>query len=235
MRVKTLLRILSITDVDIVCNDHLGQKRGASVIAMLVRRLARFYTAKWSSSDLGIKSRPYTSYAEYVDHQASKLSAKPNRAQHYDAELEEQLARRVEDLDLRGARVLCLGARLGGEVRAFRRRSVFAWGVDLNPGDQNPYVAFGDFQRLELPDGACDVVYTNSLDHAFDLRAVLTEARRVLRQEGILILELMDFASEPPAHWESTYWESAEDVIEVAEDCGLVAIKREPFDWSSPR
>lgn len=40
----------------------------------------------------------------------------------------------------------------------------------------------------------------------------------------------MGFASESPAHWESTYLESAEHVIELAEEFGLSAGEREPFD-----
>jgi hypothetical protein len=36
-----------------------------------------------------------------------------------------------------GARVLCIGARLGGEVRAFKSLGALAVGIDLNPGGYN--------------------------------------------------------------------------------------------------
>ena len=38
---------------------------------------------------------------------------------------------------LRGATVLCVGARLGGEVRAFKSLGALAIGIDLNPGTLN--------------------------------------------------------------------------------------------------
>ena len=199
------------------------------MIRTLVQRISSFYTYRWEKSTPGIRTRPYGSYADYISHQASKLNAKAHRAEHYDAQLVQELSVRVQDLDLMSARVLCLGARLGGEVRVFRDLGAFAWGIDLNPGPDNAYVSFGDFQNVQLSDGSCDVVFTNSLDHASDLERVAREARRLLRSEGLFVIELADFSSEPPASWESTYWESEEDVVRLFEQCDFVRAESKSF------
>ena len=47
--------------------------------------------------------------------------------------------------------MLCLGARLGTEVRALHNLGYFAIGIDLNPGVDNPYVLMGDFHKLVFP------------------------------------------------------------------------------------
>jgi hypothetical protein len=44
---------------------------------------------------------------------------------------------------LAGKSILCIGARLGGEVRAFTRLGALAIGVDLNPGVRNPWSLWG--------------------------------------------------------------------------------------------
>lgn len=199
------------------------------MIRTLVQRIASFYTYRWEKSTPGIRTRPYDSYEDYVSHQASKLNAKGHRAEHYDAQLVQELSVRVQDLVLASARVLCLGARLGGEVRVFRDLGAFAWGIDLNPGPDNAYVSFGDFQNVQLPDGSCDVVFTNSLNHASDVERVASEARRLLRPEGLFVIELADFASEPPAAWESTYWESEDDVVQLLQQCNFVRIESREF------
>ena len=85
--------------------------------------------------------------------------------------------------------ILCLGARLGSEVEAFISFGHAAIGIDLNPGPNNPYVMAGDFHALQFADASFDCVYTNSLDHAFELDKIAAEVRRVLRPNGLFLLE----------------------------------------------
>ena len=138
-------------------------------------------------------SRAYATYAEYMAHQASKLDA------HNDEYLTRWLDRvgkfqrrfkpMVKDIPLEG-RVLCLGARLGEEVVAFRRLGLDAIGVDLNPGENNQYVEQGDFHALPYKDGQFKTVYSNVLDHVLDLDKFMKEAIRVCAPDGHIVLEL---------------------------------------------
>ena len=56
-----------------------------------------------------------------------------------------------------GCSVLCLGARLGGEVRAFTAMGALSIGIDLNPGPNNAYVLPGDFHHLQFAQSVFDV------------------------------------------------------------------------------
>ena len=80
-----------------------------------------------------------------------------------------------------GATVLCLGARLGGEVRAFKAMGALALGIDLYPGVSNVDVLAGDFHHLAFPDESFDYLYCNVLDHLFSIGPFINEAKRVLK------------------------------------------------------
>jgi len=82
--------------------------------------------------------------------------------------------------------VLCVGARLGGEVRAFTRHGALAVGVDFNPGEHNLFVMAGDAENLQFADSVFENVFTNVVDHISDVRAFAAESRRVLRGGGRL-------------------------------------------------
>jgi hypothetical protein len=65
------------------------------------------------------------------------------------------------------------------------------------------------------------VVYTNSIDHAFDLKKVVSEVRRVLINKGKAFIEistsdrLKNKKHLESNNWESLIWESYDDVIEL--------------------
>jgi hypothetical protein len=135
------------------------------------------------------RRRQYGSYDGYVSHQSSKpLSSELST---HDASLRATLAVRLErdGMISPGMRTLCLGARLGGEVRAF----------------------------IQFPSGCVDVVYTNSLDHAFDIDRVLGEVRRVLKPGGFLIVDAVKGQDEghPPGFYEAFYWRTIEDLVSL--------------------
>jgi hypothetical protein len=79
----------------------------------------RFESGRWDRDD-DFARRRYESYEDYLRHQASKLDRVEERLRENEAaELEEFTARFQDSPALIGARtVLCLGARLGTEVRA---------------------------------------------------------------------------------------------------------------------
>ena len=147
----------------------------------------------------GVRARRYRDYGHYVRHQAAKLRRQFETLHAHDIAYEEIVFARYAALPLRGRSMLCLGARLGGEVRAFRRLGALALGVDLEPGPHNRHVLPGDVHALQFADGVFDYAFTNILDHVLDLEAFATEVLRVLRRDGVLIAE---FSSGPIKNYE---------------------------------
>lgn len=151
-------------------------------------RLATSKERCWFS---GSGRRQYADYDQYIDHQVSKLDG-------HGAEFAERFERRMlkfmirftvlkQELNFQGP-VLCLGARLGEEVLAFRNCGLEATGVDLNPGTDNPYVIKGDFHALPFAAKYFATAYSNVLDHVLDLDIFLAEAQRVT--SGHIIFDL---------------------------------------------
>jgi len=89
----------------------------------------------------------------------------------------------------KGSKVLSLGSRRGEEIMALRNLGYNAVGIDLVPyGD---YVIMGDFHDLPFRDNEFSLVFSNSLDHAFDLQKVFDEIWRVLRKNAYCVLHLV--------------------------------------------
>jgi SAM-dependent methyltransferase len=179
-------------------------------------RAQRFASEEWQR-DSALARRGYDSYESYVAHQASKLDvAYERRAEKDEDEVAEFTASFDRIVPLAACRnVLCLGARLGAEVRALRDLGYFAVGIDLNPGKDNPYVHYGDFHALAFRDGSVDAVYTNALDHVFDLARVVKEVHRVLRPDGLFIADVLPGFEEGflPGRYEATYWRRTDELL----------------------
>src|ERR1700722_10490725 len=83
---------------------------------------------RWKDApqDKSFKQRTYASYEQYIQHQASKF-AHLDLAE-YDVMYRRQLKERLRDAPFlhHGAKVLCLGARQGTEVKAFLDLDCFA-------------------------------------------------------------------------------------------------------------
>ena len=196
------------------------------------RREEKFQSGdRWQRDDSGFAARRYASYEAYVQHQASKLDAVYERRKEKDeVEIDEFRRRFSTCVELEGKRVaVCLGARLGTEVKALHELGYFGIGIDLNPGPNNEWVLYGDFHHLAFMSGSVDAVYTNALDHVFDLGRVLTEAHRVLRADGILIVDLLPGYEEgfTPGEFEATHWPRAEALLAEIERLG--ALRRVSF------
>lgn len=187
-----------------------------SLLQKARRKLSR-NVASWETDSLGVVRRRYRSYESYLKHQRAKIRERSETVQRFDEKLARVLPQRISDLPLEQARVVCVASRRGGEVRAFRSLGAFAWGVDIAPGSDNAYTAFGDMHDLEeIPERSVDVAYTNSLDHAYDIQASLRAFHRILVPRGILILELL--ARNPAGDFESMRWDSAEALMEAFGD-----------------
>jgi SAM-dependent methyltransferase len=175
------------------------------------------------------------SYDDYLSLQRSKLEYLDLTG--HEQAFRESLRERLVDLGfvVPGATVLCLGARLGAEVAAFIDCGAFAVGVDLNPGPANPYVVAGDFHALQFADRSTDVVYSNSIDHAFDLTRLLAEVRRVLKPDGRVVLEVDPGTRERPDLdgdlWQALAWESIDDLIAAVCGQGFGVESRRKFEY----
>ncbi len=173
--------------------------------------------------------KEYKSYQTYVNNQFSKLPGHIKTITQHDEAYHQTLTKRISESDVVKPKmnVLCLGARLGGEVQAFLDKGCFAIGIDLNPGQSNKYVVTGDFHRLQYADDSVDVVFTNSLDHVFDIERLLDEVNRVLKFGGFFIVET---ALEGRVdNWTSLRWESSTYLIEFLESHGLKIINHNTF------
>lgn len=174
-----------------------------------------------------LSMRRYDSYEDYVKHQAAKLETVVDRLKaNADAALDgfrKRFSLAPEIVGLKTA--LCLGARLGQEVQALIERGMFAVGVDLNPGEKNPYVVTGDFHQLQFADESVDLVYTNVLDHVFDLARLVKEVERVLRPGGVFLVDVVKGYEEGfyPDEFEAMHWPTVDSLVKsIALDAPLV-------------
>ena len=180
-------------------------------------REERFESSLWDYEG-SLAKRKYGSYEEYIDHQVAKLDQIQHRLEETRAEDLADFLRRFEGCDAlnRARNVLCLGARLGTEVQAMLQLGHFAIGIDLNPGADNPYVVKGDFHNIVFPDKSVDAVYTNVLDHVFDMKKLMSEVERILADDGILVADVLRGFDEgfTPGAYESTHWKSVDALLE---------------------
>jgi len=190
--------------------------------------------AAWEKDHHGFQVRRYRDYAAYVAHQRAKrerwdTGGLADHDRRFRAVLRERLSRDAPIAA--GMAVLCLGARMGGEVAAFHDLGCFAVGIDLNPGAANPYVLPGDFHELPFPPACVDVVFTNSLDHTSDIDRIVGEVLRVLKPSGLLIVEAVRGSAEgvAPKFYESFFWESIDDLSRFMIDQGFTLVARHPF------
>ncbi|MFQ5795738.1 MAG: class I SAM-dependent methyltransferase [Candidatus Bipolaricaulia bacterium] len=189
----------------------------------------------WSTynSEQSFKKRVYSSYEDYLEHQKDKLQRID--LSDYDIRYRYVLRERLEKLNVlwRSKTVLCLAARIGTEVKSFLDIGCFAVGLDINPGKDNRYVLYGDFHDIQFPSHSIDVVFTNSLDHAFDVEKVIDEIKRVLKPEGLLIIEAVRGSEEgkSPSFYESFWWSKVDDLVSLLESSQFRFVKRSPFDY----
>ena len=187
------------------------------------------------SSNSTFIRKDFRSYEEYVRLQRSKLEYVDLST--YDIKYREALRSRLQNSALirQGMTVLCLAARIGTEVKAFLDLGAFAVGIDLNPGENNRYVLHGDFHDLQFAPSSIDVVFTNSLDHAFDIEKLLDEMKKVLKPSGLLIVEAVAETTarkgKPPGGYESFWWTEIEDLISLFEKSWFRLMGRCSFDF----
>lgn len=169
----------------------------------------------------GVLKRDYADYDEYVTHQKLKLEEMVkmkggfSNFDIFDYRLKFYTRfRHLCDLLPEEASILCCGARQGTEVEVLRDLGFSrAAGIDLNPGPGNPFVTPGDMMKLAAADNSLDLIYTNCVDHAFDLDAMLAEHARALKPGGFLLYDIGTNMEEGGGPFEAISWERSEDVL----------------------
>lgn len=193
----------------------------------------------WVDAGTGLRRRRYSDYQQYIDHQSDKLQhIESDWLPEYERLYEMVLFERLHEIDLQfeGKSALCLGARLGAEVRVLLKLGCFAVGVDLNPGKSNDFVLHGDFHKLQFANESVDIVFSNALDHAFDLSLVIFEVNRVLKLNGFVLIELMNGSQE--GKWKDFYdcfhWERIDDVLTLFDRAKFRVKDRRDFQMPWP-
>jgi SAM-dependent methyltransferase len=132
-------------------------------------------------------------YEDYVVKQGAKarnpamrnrlLKSRPERVQRF-----QRIFERAKKHLVPGA-ILCLGARTGCEIIGARNAGFKgSQGIDLHPiGD---IAIRGDWHDIPFPDKSFENVFTNSIDHCFDVTKLANEIYRVLKPKGRLYLML---------------------------------------------
>lgn len=189
----------------------------------------------WTALGHGLYRREYASNEEYVKHQGSKLDGKyRDGIERTDKALEGALRFRIPAAPDHTGLVLCLGARLGGECRAFKSRGWSAIGIDLNPGYANVDVIEGDMHAIPAVDDYFQAVYCNCLDHVRDFDLVMFEVRRVLEPGGLFIVEAIgpkpDGRPRLPQAWECFWWDEPGCLFKAIALSGFRLESREPID-----
>jgi SAM-dependent methyltransferase len=209
-----------------------GIIRGARrYLAHIKQTLLKFRLGERWLEQEGTARRAYQTYDDYLRHQRNKFDAfSAGTMARYDRQFYAALSDRLASLPVPLLRrsVLCLAARQGTEVRAFIDQGAFAIGIDLNPGKKNPYVLPGDFHNLQFAPGSVDVVYTNALDHAYDLERLLLEVKRVLAADGVFVVEGSGGAEAESGRgfYESLAWSSTQRLLGILQQYGFALERR---------
>ena len=175
---------------------------------------------------MSIKTKEYSTYEEYIDHQKSKAN--------HGTKLYEQLKTTLWESDCEGFRLnfktyselikplknaLCLGARTGQEVHVLREDyGLDAIGIDLV--DTPPLVIEGDVHDLKFENESFNFIFSNIFDHTLYPEKFVNEIKRVLSPNGICLLHLSVSDSGHPDDdpWSSCEINSSKQVIELFGD-----------------
>lgn len=179
----------------------------------------------WAKKN-GIWTRNYKNYKSYINHQKSKIgSCLSDVGDKYRKVYRQSLVKRMKVLEKdgrlnKGMNVLCLGARDGTEVRAFRDVGCFAVGIDILPISKEE-VLLGDFQKIKFPDNSADVVFMNCIDHVYDIDGLLKSVINVLKTSGFFIVDFGPVECIKRDRWASLKWDSLMEIGDYIKNSGF--------------
>ena len=101
-------------------------------------------------------------------------------------------------------------------VRILRNLDYDAIGIDIYVTKNNKYVHYGEFEKIPYENKTFDAIYTNSVDHIYNIEKTVNEFDRVLNTEGYLLINLMkgiEEGYEMTGTFESLAWKRRIDML----------------------
>lgn len=183
-----------------------------------------------------METRKYNNYKEYIEHQKSKL-LQPGYLDKRIRKFNYRISRFLEKFEVLidyyssspgFFHVLCLAARLGEEVMAWKLLTPHSIGIDIMPPSSeiqkklanNILVIHGDFHNIPFKNNSQDVIYSNSLDHSLYVKKFSDELKRVLNKnnpKSIVFLEVKPHKKsdiKSMYNWEVFHWENEKELVE---------------------
>lgn len=154
------------------------------------------------------------SYQEYLERQIYRAESKWGRKHDFDEIFKQQLRLTIDEVkDHIGypEKICCMGCRQGTEVFEFKEKFPRAevHGVDITENIKSikthldVIIEMQDFNKLpEDWADRFDLVFSNSIDHAFDPATTFKEWKRVTKPGGHLLIE---FSTTPPNNIEHSF------------------------------
>ena len=170
-----------------------------------------------NSENRNLLERKFFSYKFYLFHQKLKTFFRFQKLKDsYDTHLKkfENEFKNIEYLGVK--KILCIAARLGTEVHALRNLNYDAIGIDIFVTKNNKYVHYGEFEKIPYENKTFDAIYTNSVDHIFNIKKTVNEIDRVLKKGGYLLINLMkgtDEGYDMAGTFESLVWKKRSDIL----------------------
>lgn len=184
---------------------------------------------------MAIYYRTYRKYDQYVKQQGTKATLFADHVNSENGKRVLRFKRRFKHWRpfLRSGYLLCLGARTNCEVRGAKMAGFDrAVGMDLHP--MAPGMVCGDWHNLPFATGRAASVFTNCLDHCYNLGEMMGEVHRVLRTGGTFLFETHAAYAISEHPWidnvsdmmnihkyNSMFWDDLDDVIGAICDCGF--------------
>lgn len=140
-------------------------------------------------------TRDYDNYEDYINFQKQKTEDPTRRKKWLNEEWRLKIDgfknefSKLSNFLTPDKRCLCLGARTGQEVVALNELGLSdVVGIDIVPHE--PHVILGDIHNLEFEDNSFDFVYTNIMDHSVNPQKMISEAERVLKVNGVMMIQI---------------------------------------------
>jgi SAM-dependent methyltransferase len=186
----------------------------------------KFYQKKIAANSIynkkdGITYRKYkfNEYNSYLEHQSFKFFFYKQPLLNAFNEGVSNFFNNFKNIKLKkNSYILCLGARTGAEVKAFRKLGFFSIGIDLAFPKNSPFVLYGDFHNLDFPEKSFDLIYSNTLDHVYNHEKFIKEILRVLKKDGKILFDIVKGINENNkiilGQFETCGWDHSDKIIQ---------------------